>query len=287
MNRQRIIYLIVLLLIGAIGTSYYFYSKKQSNLLVNNQDQYITPLAKDQPQSIKEENKKDEYIQISEIKDGKIFGYNFPNTNNQLVIGQYKDGNITITIDPKTKISFIGDINKVTTPFYYNAFSYDDIEITTELFYPYSQSKKELSISNYVEYNCNIRMFKPRAVTAVQKNESEPDNFYYCETNRNDYISQYFFTSLMPIRQLTGGGYNHGWSKVYSRKTKTKNIFFILNLSWIGSPWAMQDGKYIGTEITKEEYVKSDYLDNLLKNEKIKKKISEADDFVKNMKIIE
>ncbi len=93
-------------------------------------------------------------------------------------------------------------------------------------------------------------------------------------------ISQYLFTSLITPTQLTGGDYLlYKWNKVYVKKVKDKDIFFVLPLSVIANN--IDSAKYSESNLAKIT------IDDLLRDSQIKSIISEADEFVKKVKGVE
>ena len=93
-------------------------------------------------------------------------------------------------------------------------------------------------------------------------------------------ISQYLFTSLITPAQLTGGDYLlYGWKKVYAKKAKEGDIFFVLPLSVIANN--IDSAKYSEINLSKIT------IDDLLRDPQIKNIISEADEFVKKVKAVE
>lgn len=210
-------------------------------------------------------------IRISRMEGGNIYAIEFTGGENELVIGTYGKDGIIISVDPKTKISFAGDIEKLT-PLYYNGFRYGHVEVSTSLSYAYADKEDQEKALQPIRYGCDKRIFEPR--------QGELNEYHYCEVINDSLISQYLFTSLITPTQLTGGDYLlYKWNKVYVKKVKDKDIFFVLPLS------------VIANNIDSEKYSESNLakitIDDLLRDPQIKSIISEADEFVKKVKGVE
>jgi len=210
-------------------------------------------------------------LQISRVEDGYIYAIEFAGSENELVIGTYGKDGITLSVDPKTKISFAGDIEKLT-PLYYDGFRYGHVEVSTSLSYAYADKEDQEKTSQPIRYGCDKRIFEPR--------QGELNEYHYCEMISDSLISQYLFTSLITPAQLTGGDYLlYGWKKVYAKKAKEGDIFFVLPLSVIANN--IDSAKYSEINLSKIT------IDDLLRDPQIKNIISEADEFVKKVKAVE
>ena len=132
--------------------------------------------------------------------------------------GSVANGKLTILIGDGFKVTFPGKVDALDffDLYSYPMFFYNKAEVGLKLAYPnngYSVSK--------VKYSCDTR---------ITSEYSEPKDFYYCQTNNVDEVSEYEFTGGSAIGFGTGGGSGFGWTKVYAKHLNGKDVFVTLNL---------------------------------------------------------
>ena len=197
------------------------------------------------------------------------------------------------TIQDKT-FSFVGSLDKINPvdgafygardlwAFYYG----DDFEVTNQLNGPYAVYTNDVKAST-MNFKCD-------GPSVNYTNGKDPFDlnrvevpWFYCETNGEDWLTQYEFSGAEGLVIMTGGGYGERWYKLYLKKVKGENLIFIGTLS--GDDIDTEDSYEGGAEALKKMRAVSSkaYLDELLKKEDNIKKIAEWDAFVKSFDIVQ
>lgn len=104
--------------------------------------------------------------------------------------------------------------------------------------------------------------------------------YFYCETNKKDFLSQYEFNGTGAFIGSTGGDFLKDWRKIYVRQVGDKQIFFLLHLKgeFLSTDEAKDKKNAVGLQIASKEY-----LDSILKDPENKKRITEADKFIQSI----
>lgn len=214
---------------------------------------------------------------IIRVIDGKI--YNF-SVERGIILDGALAGKMQIRLDHDILATFQGDPKYLT---FWNGmyggedrpdsdfdyfFKYKYIEVTTQLQTPYGQGLSTLKKG--VSYNCNGPFIVDR-------------EFFYCETNKKDFLSQYEKNGAESFVVTTGGDYDPEvdgyWKKMYVRKIGNTDVFFIVNLI---DPGTMKANQEDNVEVNRNS---KEYLDSLLTLAENKSMIKDVDAFVKSMEL--
>ena len=191
---------------------------------------------------------------------------------------------LNIILDGKI-ISFPGDIEKIGfvpintfKQFYYGDKEHPNLLIFTgSVVGPY----KTYEPTEKVNYECNGSLA-----------DNGNLDFYLCETNGENFLTQFEFNAADSLGFATGGGVDATWRKIYIKKVGDIDLIFIGRLDqFFDYPKASagisstpcQDGADYNQEMCDRlKTVESeDYLLELIKDPEVQNKISEWDRFVK------
>jgi hypothetical protein len=170
----------------------------------------------------------------------------------------------------------------------YVGFSYYGLEISPHLYPPYAvyQTIETPEQNQEITYKCDGSLVKlPKSESGADfgiYTKNAPN--YYCETNGQDYLTQYEFqgASGYPIL-TTGGEYGEQWSKIYIKKQPGLNYFFLASISFDPQ---MADVWFAGDSQEKyQQLIAKSYLDELLKNPQVTQSQALWDTIVKSFRV--
>ncbi|MBT4277420.1 hypothetical protein HOD96_01600 [Candidatus Falkowbacteria bacterium] len=264
-------------LVAGVGTYMYFAQQKKST-----QKQFQNQISTLQKQLSEYQSQNDKLQQQIENLNTQIELKNDNKTEKSS--SEVISNNNTITFYNKT-FSFVGDKNKII-PHGLDGpenFFYEGLEVSKTFKGPYAiYSDVDTTKLTFV---CDSPLinFNGEDYTGLNRKQV---NWQYCETNENDFLTQFEFSAASGIGHATGGEITERWYKLYIKRINDVNYIFIgpLNGDYLDSPNPEMDQEY------KDKYLhisSKTYLDEIRKDEDIKAKIEEWDKFVDSFDIVD